>query len=291
MHFYYLDEAGCSGANLNDPNQPIFVLGGISVRDEGWNNTHTSYIELIAKYFSGSIPDNFELHSCHLLSPNGEGHFSGHPREDRNKLAIDLIDLIVTRRHEIHAIAIDKRALSQETVIPFTEYNPRVPYVLAYDFLIGHIEHLVKTRLGRSARAMVILDTKDQFSREIEAITRRRRFDCRASSRIKRIVEFSYPIDSDKNPMIQLSDLVVYCVKKFLEVDLGLRELPLEAAQFYAECYRRMHGRIIRKSVIKRVGGSYDDLNRLFKRVHARPTSRWKQKFRFAPKARPLTES
>ncbi|WP_143814354.1 DUF3800 domain-containing protein [Lysobacter spongiicola] len=35
MHFFYLDESGDTGANLADPNQPIFVIGGVSVRDEG----------------------------------------------------------------------------------------------------------------------------------------------------------------------------------------------------------------------------------------------------------------
>lgn len=35
MHFYYLDESGDTGSNLNDPDQPVMVLGGISVRDEG----------------------------------------------------------------------------------------------------------------------------------------------------------------------------------------------------------------------------------------------------------------
>jgi len=39
VHFYYLDESGDTGPNLNDPDQPVMVLGGVSVRDEGWNQT------------------------------------------------------------------------------------------------------------------------------------------------------------------------------------------------------------------------------------------------------------
>ncbi len=37
MHFYYLDEAGCTGEDLNNSEQPLFVSGGLSVRDEGNN--------------------------------------------------------------------------------------------------------------------------------------------------------------------------------------------------------------------------------------------------------------
>jgi len=39
MHFFYLDETGCTGADLISPEQPIFVLGGISVSDDRWRTT------------------------------------------------------------------------------------------------------------------------------------------------------------------------------------------------------------------------------------------------------------
>jgi len=39
MHFFYLDESGDSGCNLDDEQQPIFVLAGLSVADKKWNNT------------------------------------------------------------------------------------------------------------------------------------------------------------------------------------------------------------------------------------------------------------
>jgi hypothetical protein len=34
MHFFYLDESGDTGENLLDKNQPIFVLGGLSIADK-----------------------------------------------------------------------------------------------------------------------------------------------------------------------------------------------------------------------------------------------------------------
>lgn len=39
MQFHYLDEAGCKGGNLSDRQQPVFVLGGLSVSDEKWIKT------------------------------------------------------------------------------------------------------------------------------------------------------------------------------------------------------------------------------------------------------------
>ena len=38
MHFFYIDESGDTGKDLLNPEQPIMVLGGISLSDEKWNN-------------------------------------------------------------------------------------------------------------------------------------------------------------------------------------------------------------------------------------------------------------
>lgn len=36
VHLFYFDEAGCNGEALTNPEQPVFVLGGVSVSDKKW---------------------------------------------------------------------------------------------------------------------------------------------------------------------------------------------------------------------------------------------------------------
>lgn len=88
-----------------------FVSGGIILRDEGWNKTHVDYQNIIANYFGGQIPENFEFHTQDLFSPNETGHFLNHPRERRNQLINDLLDIIAPRKHHYYYFAIDKRSL------------------------------------------------------------------------------------------------------------------------------------------------------------------------------------
>ncbi len=59
MHFFYLDESGDTGLDLKNNQQPIFVMGGVSLSDEKWNNTQQTYNSIIEKYFTGSIPQGF----------------------------------------------------------------------------------------------------------------------------------------------------------------------------------------------------------------------------------------
>jgi len=75
MHFYYFDEAGCTGQDLQNQEQPVFVLAGVSVRDEGWNATQERLAKTISDYFGVATPNSFELHAEELLSPNGGGPF------------------------------------------------------------------------------------------------------------------------------------------------------------------------------------------------------------------------
>jgi len=56
MHFFYLDETGCTGADLNNPEQPIFVLGGISVKAQGWRETTDQFRKAIEDLFDGDAP-------------------------------------------------------------------------------------------------------------------------------------------------------------------------------------------------------------------------------------------
>lgn len=109
MHFFYLDESGDTGKNLNDQEQPIFVLAGLSVADKKWNNTKEQLDDITSQYFEGNTPEKFELHSHQLLSPKGEGAFAGHPIERRLALVTALIDLVDDLGHHIHYYAIDKK--------------------------------------------------------------------------------------------------------------------------------------------------------------------------------------
>jgi hypothetical protein len=280
MHFYYLDEAGCTGRDLNNGEQPIFVLGGISVRDEGWNKTKQDLAEIVEAYFSGNLPDDFELHANELLSPNGEGPFQGHERAARSALALRVLGLLESRRHDVHLIGLDKARIADFAAIDGLGYDCKIPYLVAYDYLVTYINWFVKDKLGQSARGMIILDAKPEFLENIERITSARRFQGAKTSQVKWVVEFSYPVDSRKNPMVQLSDLIVFCSKKFLEIEGGYRpNWSNEAKQFFAKCYGLIDSRIQRKGIVERDGRAFRQLNECLNTVRATPVGQWRRRY------------
>lgn len=279
MHFFYLDETGCNGADLNPGQEPVFVLGGVSVKDQGWVATTEAMEAIVLDYFgAGGVPADFELHAHQLLSPNGDGPFAGHDRPRRESLAFALLDLLRTRSHQVHLVAIDKAKLAAEAKgDEHAEFDARVPYLLGFDYMVTAINHHVKERLGHTARGITIIDEKEMFEDHIARITRYRRSGVAKTHRVKWLVEFSYSIDSRKHPMIQLTDLVIYCAKKFLELDAGYRDgWPPAAKTLYARLFDRVWDRTQQKTIVPQGGKHAAAVNGLLGRVTLRPRRAWR---------------
>lgn len=283
MHFFYLDESGDTGANLADPHQPIIVIGGISVRDEGWNTTQERLGAILSGYFGGNVPNGFELHSKELLCPNGEGPFLGHALQPRCDLALRLLGLLSERSHDVHYMALDKARLAATPLDVAMPYGPNQPYLVGFDYLITYINWFVRERLGISARGMIILDRKDQYHQLIEQLMHERRFGGAAAHRVKWVVEFSYSVDSKKNPMVQLSDLVIYCIKRFVEIEKGHRDnWSQDTKNFYARCYSIIRDRVQRAALVERNGRHMDRLNTFLSAVRAEPRVQWRRHYNLA---------
>lgn len=280
MHFFYLDESGDTGTNLRDAQQPIFVLAGMSVADKKWNNTKERLDAIISNYFHTNVPQDFEVHSHQLLSPNGEGFFEGHPIEDRLQLVKDLLQLIVELGHYAHYFAIEKSSLIDANCQYQTVYDTCHPYLLSFDYLITYMNWHVKENLGQSARGMIVMDEKEEHHNSVERIIQNRRFEVPANQKIKWIVEFSYPIDSRKNPMIQLSDLIALCVRRFMEIEKGYKpNIPQPVKSFYAECFGIIDSRVKGRRIIERNGRNLNHLNEHISSMQCKARAQWRRAY------------
>ena len=200
--------------------------------------------------------------------------------DERCNLCQSILDILSERSHNVHYVAFDKQKIQNETLGMVVKFNPKMPYLLAFDYLVTYINWHVKERLGRSARGMIILDRKDQFHEAIEKIMRERRFGGTAAHRVKWVVEFSYPVDSTKNPMIQLSDLVIYCVKRFVEMENGYRDgWNDDIKNFYARCYEKIRDRVARSRIVDRGGRGMDRLNAYLNATCIEPRVQWKRHY------------
>ena len=280
MHFFYTDESGDTGRNLRDPDQPIMVLGGVNLRDQGWNRSQKEMRAILEGFLGRPLSADFELHAYELLSPNGIGVFEGYEIEDRANLAKDLLELIISRSHGTHLVAFDKEKIRTTDCGLTLAFDLSRPYLLGFDYLVTCINAYVRNRLGRSARGLLVLDEKQEHHDDIATILHNRRYEGAATHRVKWIVDVGYSVESHRNPMIQLSDLVVFCARRFLEIEHGYREeWPSEAKRFYAECYGLIDQRLISKNVVPRQGRGFARLNEYIQGTRCAPIGRWRNRW------------
>jgi hypothetical protein len=125
---------------------------------------------------------------------------------------------------------------------------------------------------------LVIADTKVGYQTDISVITQFRRVDAPAAQRVKWLTEFTYAVDSHKNPMVQISDLVCFVTKKFLEVDTGYREQwPGEAKAAYRDLYAQIHDRLIKKDALAETGRHSDQYNNFIGEIGLWPRRNFRQ--------------
>ena len=278
MHFFYLDETGDTGADLKNVEQPIFVLGGVTVSDKSWRNATDAVQNTITDFFKDAVPDGFELHAHELVAR--QGPFAERSQEDCNALALALLDLL-TKLHRPHFVAIDKKLLLEHG--HGEEHNiidSKTPYLLAFNYLVSYLERFIREECGTSARGMIIIDRKDMYLTPVDKLTHYRRFEVPKGRQLKRVVEFSHSIDSLRHPLIQLSDLVIYTTRKFLECDNGYRpKWSAEAKNFFASCYDRVQTRMWRTNLIDVKGEEEREAHALLKLCQSTHNGRWKRNY------------
>jgi hypothetical protein len=238
MHLCYVDEAGSTGKNLKDGQQPVFVMAGLLVSDEKWRKTEGEIRRIVKGAFPGPVPSDFELHACELLAPDGEGPFTGWERGRRNTLALDLLALVNTRRHQVLTQIVSKqRMASAEPPDLDLGFDWKDPWEVGFAAVLTMAEEFLRSdRTGRSSTGMVVIDHEPNYLDVVRSQSRERQLST-GWKQVRKVMEIGYSAVSHANPMIQLADLVAFSMKKWAESQTVFGSgWPPEAKDFYQGC-------------------------------------------------------
>jgi hypothetical protein len=210
-----VDEAGTTGNRLSDKEQPVFVMAGLQIRDEGWRQTEGAVLGRLKREFGGTLPTGFELHAHELLSPAGSGVFTGWPWDRRHALALDLLTLIQERKHQIFLQAVYKATMAKATPPPSDYgFDWHDPWEVSLDGMLTQFEEYLR-RMGTSARGLVVIDHDQSYLGTVRRLSRLRH-GAKGWRRLGRVIEIGYSAISHENAVIQLADVVAFTTKKHL---------------------------------------------------------------------------
>ena len=217
MVLVYIDESGDTGHNLSDKQQPVFVLGAILVPQSKWKELEQEFNKIVIGFFGEEKLDSFELHAMDLV--NRRGSFTSMPLEQTKKFRTDCLQLI--QRLEIKVVyrSIEKKRFQQFCERTYGKGILIAPYIMALPFVCTRINEIIK---AENDLGILIFDEHYNLD-EIEKSLRTLRLDNTSTLQADYLIERGFFVDSSKSEAIQLTDLVLYYIRKFEEHELGLR--------------------------------------------------------------------
>ena len=224
MGFYlvYVDDYGNTGANLNDPDQPVFLYLAAIVPAESWVIIEQSLLQRKEDLYAlltqkaGEAPSDPELKAARLLSfRRPYNHLSwGFKADFIRRIALDYA-MAGTR---FIASYVDKELLAEAIRATSVSDSARVdalskvyvPNVLAFANLISRLDSFLAQE---KARGVVIIDEQDEFEfLPLLGVYA----DLRRQGLLKGLIERPLRVSSHEHVLLQGVDLLAYVYGRYM---------------------------------------------------------------------------
>jgi hypothetical protein len=229
VHLIYLDESGNSGANLEDPQQPVFLLCAMVVPEQSWQPLEADLSASLGRRFPKVAPPLPEVHGSDLR--NGRGVFAGVPVADRVALRNEWMD--IASQHGVRLLyrAIEKRRYRRWLVEALGPGGSGInPHVAAFALLAGVANDYLRSLPG-SPLGMFISDENREIVQGVEHALRVFRAAV-GTLRLTQIIEKVFFIQSHLSLPLQLCDLFALTLRKLEEGRIGLPVRTVDEGAF-----------------------------------------------------------
>ena len=222
MHLVYFDESGNSGNNLNDSDQPIFVLGGLIIPEQDWQAVERDLEASLAKHFPALAESAAEIHADDLRG--SRGHFKGVAVPERVALRDDWLK--IAKQYDLKLVdrSIEKKRYQKWLLDTFGIGVNINPHTAAFALVATVVNHYLT---GKQALGMLISDENKEIARDVEKSIRQLRLTS-GPLRLSQIIEKGFFIDSAKSRILQLCDMCVLHARKKQEMIASGKKKPID---------------------------------------------------------------
>ncbi len=225
MQLIYFDETGNTGNNLDEVDQPIFVLGALVVPEADWMPLEAELLAAIEAHVPSPRPNDFEIKGSEIHNP-------------RHYLRQFPIPLRLALRDAWFAIARNRRLRFVYRAIPKKRYKTWLlsefgggvainPHVAAFPLVARVVDDLLQQTPGAPLGIFIFDENRDVVT-DVEKSLRVLRTTT-GVLRLRRIVEKGFFIDSRASLPLQLCDLCVYAARRREEQKAAVRVKPIDA--------------------------------------------------------------
>lgn len=229
MYILYADDAGNTGTDYDNGQQPIFSLAGIIVDTDKWFALN----EYITTRKNKILPEfaSCEIHATEIY--NGQNNRDKGYNFRKNTLAENLhileqlVDLIVELKLPVLMFMVRKCNLKNYCQSKFGMGIKIDPYLIAFPYISLSFDYYIK---NKSSNGMIFLDEQNALVNRIEDMLERLRLIEPADNKIRidRIIERALFLESAKSNFIQLADICNFYINRYLSIKLGVAPTELK---------------------------------------------------------------
>jgi hypothetical protein len=157
MYLIYMDEAGNSGRNLDDPDQPIHVVAAAIVRDTKWKELERHHDDFCKKAWENypPRPSRSEVHAGDIF--HGSGVYRRWKPDHRTELLRDSLNAFNDYDLPIIFGAVDKAKLKAKYSDLF------LPHGLAFALCVERIEEWFRANANDEIGMLIYDDTTERY--------------------------------------------------------------------------------------------------------------------------------
>lgn len=232
MYLVYTDESGNTGKNLNDSQQPVFLLAALVLNEQQWFDIEKDFYTIKESYFGKDLAHEYEIHAKDLK--NREGAFKQLSFEQQLEFRNKMLDLLVRYQIKVFYRRIIKnrfKLFCQKRYGPHFSVNPVNPYIMALPFVCMEVDEYIREN-SDGEKWMLIFDEQKENLDDVERSLRTLRLDPRSILKTQRLLEKGFFVDSKKSFALQLVDIAAYYLRKYEEYKWGKRVSPVDMQTF-----------------------------------------------------------
>lgn len=143
MKLFYLDDSGSSGLNLDDKEQPLFVLGGVIIDDKHWKRIDSDIQNLKHKF---GVQGRDEMHALDIA--NSKKAFSDWDFTKKQNFITECLQIISKNNIKTVYFKVIKANYKEYFENNFSTAHQKMvkipPYIIAYSYILQIAEQYLQ---------------------------------------------------------------------------------------------------------------------------------------------------
>ena len=225
MFILYADDAGNTGSDYENPQQPVFSLAGIIVRQDQWHGIN----ERMSNLKSHLMPeyDDVEIHAVEIFN-GSKNHKKGYNFRkntvEQNRAILEaFVDFVVKENLPIIYFSVRKSYLKEYCKRHYANAIKLDPYVIAFPYMTSFFDEYVKEK---DDKGLIMLDEQNTMVGKIDTVLSMiRGTDVPATAisfHANDIIETALFLESFKSNFIQLADICNFYINRYISMSNGI---------------------------------------------------------------------